>query len=188
MRGLAALVLLGHLMGGAIDAGLEKSTALLPSLADRPNPLSWVLTQSPQERLAIAQNMAQDISSAGISVLWLLAHDSELQVRMAALSSALRRCPKEQVGTCVALLHFFGEEKESPGTWLARDALLHDGSSGAQLETLTGNKLELIARLTAMLDRPHAPAAGRRALRLMAEDEDPEVQEAASAALSALDR
>jgi len=152
------------------------------------NPLQWVLAQKPADRLTIAQSLATDTSTTGITVLWLLAHDTELEVRMMALTSALGRCSREAPSTCMALLRYFGEEKEAPGAWLARDALLHDDPGGASLETLTGNKLELIARLAALMDRPQAPKAARAALRLMAEDEDLEVQQAASAVLMALDR
>lgn len=149
--------------------------------------LQAVLAQSTAQRQATATALGQDSSTDGIRILWLLAHDSELEVRMAALSSALERCPKEQAGTCLGLLGFFNESRVSPGASAARDVLLHDDRC-AQAETLTSSKLELIARLTAWLDRPRAPLGCRRALRLMAEDEDIEVSQTASAVLMALDR
>jgi hypothetical protein len=182
---MQALLVMGLCVGRAIVPQAE----LWPVLDGRhDDPLQWVLAQKPADRLTIARSLAQDGSATGITLLWLLAHDTELEVRMTALTSALARCSKEAPSTCMALLRYFGEEREAPGAWLARDALLHDDAGGASLETLTGNKLELVARLAAMMGRPQAPRAGRRALRLMAEDEDREVQQAASAVLMALDR
>lgn len=156
-------------------------------MAPEQDPLQWLLTQPVPERQAVARTLGQDTSTVGIRMLWLLAHDPDLEVRMAALTSALSRCPKERPGTCVGLLGFFSEAQTAPGTSVARDVLLRvDGC--AQEETLTASKLELIARLAALLDRPRAPSGCRRALRLMAEDGDVEVSQTAAAALMALDR
>lgn len=158
------------------------------NLRAAPPPLAEVVAQSTADRAAAAANLAQDNSATGIALLWLLAHDPDLQVRMLALTSALQRCPKEAPGTCMALVAYFNEENDAPGAWLARDALLREAEGGPSTETLSASKLELIARLMGVIDRPHAPKASRAALRLMAEDEDPEVQEAAGAALMAIDR
>jgi hypothetical protein len=151
-------------------------------------PLVWVQAQPGQARLEVAQRMAHDAAPHGMRLLRLFAYDPQLDVRMAALSSALQRCPHVPPGLCGQVLISFAEERSAPGAWLARRALLRASKASAPWATLEEDKLELIARLTAQLGRPHQDPLALPALHLLAEDTEPEVQEAAAAALMAHER
>ena len=152
------------------------------------DPLLWVQAQPAQARLEVAQRMGMDTASYGMRLLRLFAYDPQLEVRMAALSSALMRCPQAPPGLCSQVLTSFAEERTAPGAWLARRVLLQHPHQRALWATLEDDKLELIARLTAQLGRPPEAALALPALHLLADDTEPQVQEAAAAALMARER
>lgn len=128
--------------------------------------------------------LAHDHSARGIALLYMLAHDVDADVQQTALASTLDRCAKETPTVCAAMIHFFvGDEDDSETHWQARDWLLTDDPEAAtQAATLT-YKLDVVARMGERADQPDLSAGALRVLRLLADDPEVEVQEAATAIL-----
>lgn len=132
--------------------------------------------------------LARDKSAHGIVLLYLLAHDSDANVQQSALASTLNRCNQETPLICAGMMRFFvGDtdalDADAETRWEARDWLLGDDPQAAtQAATLT-YKLDVVARMGERAELPKLGPGAVRVLRLLAEDPEPEVQEAAAAML-----
>lgn len=162
----------------ASPASVEDAHAKLVALSD------GVAHNDATVRHQASLLLAGDTSAHGIVLLYLLAHDTDADVQQCALASTLSRCAKETSTICAGMMRFFvGEEDDNDAHWQARDwLLLDDPESATQAATLT-YKLDVVARMGERADQPDLSAGAMRVLRLLAEDPEPEVQEAAAAVL-----
>lgn len=159
-----------------------------PALA-APDPYVVAGDPSPAVRLALAQALADERGPRAVVLSWLLAQDPVAEVATAAATSAVARCPSETPGVCVATLGFFLRgDADTAASAVARDGLWTHAPATALAGATPAARLAAVERLAARLMgvRPDLPA--QRLLRLLAEDPDPEVQQAAAAALMTLDR
>jgi hypothetical protein len=135
-------------------------------------------------RLHAASLLADDRSAQGVTLLYLLANDVEADVQAEALTAALRRCPRESAAVCANMVQFFvGDADDSETHWQARDWLLIDAPREATAAASREYKLDVVARMGERVDQPDLNRGALRVLRVLADDPEPEVQEAASAVL-----
>lgn len=178
-------------MAPVLFAALIYATAIgaASSAPSVPEPrLGPALSLDEPQRLLRAQQLAEEDSAQSLVQLWLLAHDAHEEVVAAALHSALSRCPRESADVCQAMLRFFVPEDDSPGAWRVRTQLLLDAPQVAVQRANKHTKLEVVALLAGKLSQSSAPQGLYKALRLLAEDEESDVQEAASAVLLGIER
>lgn len=128
--------------------------------------------------------LGQDTSVHGITLLYLLAHDTDADVQQSALASTLTRCSQETPSVCAGMIRFFiGDDEDTETHWQARDWLLLDDPQAATQAATLAYKLDVVARMGERADQPELSVGALRVLRLLAEDPQPEVQEAASTVL-----
>lgn len=166
-------------LGAAHDAAGQSGVHDWPALVD----------VAPAERLAAARAVVSDDSSAGLTRLWLLAHDPDHNVVGAALEAALARCRRQQDDACVASLYFFmdADVEDGPEAWRARTTLLAEQPELARAYASRETKLDVVSLLAGRLSQGLGPKAWLSALALLADDPEPDVQEAASAVLLQLE-
>ena len=159
-----------------------------PIAALSSNPYAAATDASPAVRQALAGRLATDRSARGLILLWLLSTDPLPEVAMAGATAAVARCSAEPPAVCTALLRFYLQDATSPAAALARDALWSLDPSAAFQDASAAARLAAVARLTARLFGTRPEPAALRLLRLLAEDPDPDVQQAAATALMSLER
>lgn len=154
-------------------------------------PTDWpaLMDVAQPQRLTAARALAGDDSSAGLTRLWLLAHDPDHEVVGAALEAALSRCRRQQDDACVASLYFFmdADVEDGPEAWRARTTLLAEQPELARAYASRETKLDVVSLLAGRLSQGLGPKAWLSALAVLAEDPEPDVQEAASAVLLQLE-
>lgn len=171
---------------GPSDLGASAPTA--PSAAPSTNPYADATDASSAVRQALARRLAADRSARGLVLLWLLSTDPLPEVAVAGAAAAVARCSAEPPAVCTALLRFYLHDATSPAAALARDALWILDPAAAFQNAPADARLAAVARLTARLPGTRPEPATLRLLRLLAEDPDPDVQQAAAAALMSLER
>jgi hypothetical protein len=131
-----------------------------------------------------AHLLADDVTAHGVTLLYILSTDVDPEVQAAALASVLHRCTVDTPGVCAAMVQFFvGDMDDAEVHWQARDWLLLEAPAAATQSATVAYKLDVVARMGERIDQPDYNVGALRVLRLLAEDPDPEVQEAAGAAL-----
>jgi hypothetical protein len=121
-------------------------------------------------------------STRATAALWLLGHDPDPDVRLDALYASIRRCNEDPSLTCTQVLGSFLSDRATDVSWTARDVMLEEDPRTALHRAPSAYKLDAIAGLVARLQRDGALSA-RRALELLAADQDPKVRNAARMAL-----
>lgn len=145
---------------------------------------SGAIHQDAQVRRQTSAALAADDSAHGIVLLYLLAHDVDPSVQQSALIATLERCRNETPSTCAFMIRFFVGQQDDAETHLqARDWLLLDDPKAATQAASLSYKLDVVARMSERADVPELGCGARRVLRVLAEDPEPEVQEAAAAVL-----
>ena len=128
--------------------------------------------------------MADDNTAHGVTLLYILSGDVDAEVQAAALAAALHRCAAETPSVCASMVQFFvGDMDDAQVHWQARDWLLLEAPAAATQSATMAYKLDVVARMSERVDLPDHNVGALRVLRLLAEDPEPEVQEAAGAAL-----
>lgn len=138
----------------------------------------------PNVRILAAQSLSEDDSAHGVLLLYLIAHDPDPNVQMAGLAATLNRCKKESAMVCAEMMRFFaGDDQDLEVNWQARDWLLNDHTSWATDNASVEYKLDVVSRMGEKVQDPIVSQSVLKVLRLLADDPEPQVQEAASAML-----
>lgn len=138
----------------------------------------------PLVRIAAVQRLADNDSVHGILLLYLIAHDPDPNVQMAGLATTLNRCKKEPAMVCAEMMRFFaGDDQDLEVNWQARDWLLSAHAPWATDNASTEYKLDVVSRMGEQVQDPIVSQSVLKVLRLLADDPEPQVQEAASAML-----
>lgn len=179
--------LLGELVARAVARATERPDAAVQVLVDwlieqdarGLEPVLMALARAPEASLRAfaAERLARFGSVAAYARLFVLGHDPEATVRIAAVESASAWCQASRWVGCVEALAPFTDDTDPEVAWIARDALLPIDPGLALAGAARSYKLAALSTLVSSAQRGSAWAAV--AFELLLSDADDVVRLAA---------